>query len=79
LKVVIAGKAPEKIRRMLRAEFPAEWQIVVVPAQSLMNEISDADALIPEGSPVDIELLEHAKSLKIIQTGAGCDNVNIDE
>jgi len=79
LKVVIARKVPDKIRRMMRAEFPAEWQIVVVPAQSLMNEIGDADAFIPEGSPVDIELLKHAKNFKIIQTGAGYDNVNIDE
>ena len=79
MKVVIVRKAPQKIRRMMRAEFPAEWQIVTVPAKSLMDEIGDADALIPEGSPVDVELLEHAKNLKIIQTGAGYDNVNIEE
>ena len=79
LKVVIARKAPQKIRRMMRAEFPTDWQVVVVPAQSLIDEIGDADALIPEGSPVDVELLENANNLKIIQTGAGYDNINIEE
>jgi hypothetical protein len=79
LKVVIARKAPPEIRRMMRAEFPADWQIVTVPAQSLMDEIGDADALIPEGSSVDVALLEHAHNLKIIQTGAGYDNVDIEE
>jgi D-3-phosphoglycerate dehydrogenase len=79
LKVVIAREAPPEIHRMMSAEFPADWQIVTVPAQSLIDEIGDADALIPEGSPVDVELLEHAHNLKIIQTGAGYDNVDIEE
>ena len=79
MKVVIARKAPQKIRRMMRAEFPTDWQVVVVPAQSLIDEIGDADALMPEGSPVDVALLEYAHNLKIIQTGAGYDNVNIEE
>jgi D-3-phosphoglycerate dehydrogenase len=64
---------------MIAAEFPAAWQIVTVPPQSLMDEIGDADALIPEGSPVDVELLENANNLKIVQTGAGYDNVDIEE
>jgi len=79
LKVVIARKAPPEIRQLMRATFPADWQIVTVPAQSLMDEIGNADALIPEGSPIDVELLEHAHNLKIIQTGAGYDNVDIEE
>jgi phosphoglycerate dehydrogenase-like enzyme len=79
LKVVIARKAPPEIRRMMRAEFPADWQIVTVPPPSMAEEICDADALIPEGSPVDVELLEQAHNLKIIQTGAGYDNVDIKE
>jgi D-3-phosphoglycerate dehydrogenase len=79
LKIVIARKAPQKIRQMIAAEFPADWQIVTVPAPSLIDKIGDADALIPEGTLIDVELLEHAKNLKIIQTGAGYDNVNIEE
>jgi len=79
LKVVIARNAPPQIQHMFAAEFPTDWQIVTVSPASLPAEIGDANALIPEGSPVDVELLAHAKNLKIIQTGAGYDNVNIDE
>jgi phosphoglycerate dehydrogenase-like enzyme len=77
LKVVIVRKAPENTKRLIAAQFPADWHITTVPAESLIDEIGDADALIPEGTRIDVDLLEHAKNLKIIQTGAGCDNVNI--
>jgi phosphoglycerate dehydrogenase-like enzyme len=79
LKVVIVRKAPENTKRLIAAQFPAEWHITTVPAESLIDEIGDADALIPEGTRIDIDLLEHAKKLKIIQTGAGYDNVDIAE
>jgi hypothetical protein len=79
LKVIIVRNAPKKTKQMITEIFPADWQVITVPAQSLKDEIGDADALIPEGSPVDGELLEHADKLKIIQTGAGYDNINIEE
>jgi len=77
LKVVIVREAPENIRQLIAEQFPADWHIVTVPAESLSDEIGDADALIPEGTRIDDTLLEHAKNLKIIQTGAGYDNVDI--
>jgi len=79
LKVVIVRKAPEITKRLIAAQFPADWHIITVPAESLSGEIGDADALIPENTLIDSELLEHAKNLKIIQTGAGYDNVDIAE
>ncbi len=79
MKVVIVRKAPENTRRLIAAQFPADWHIITVPAESLSEEIGDADALIPENTLIDSELLEHAKNLKIIQTGAGYDNVDIAE
>jgi len=79
LKVVIVRKAPENIQQLIAGQFPADWQIVTVPAQDLLKEIGDADALIPEGARIDAGLLEHAKNLKIIQTGAGYDNIDIVE
>jgi len=78
LKVVIVREAPEKIRRLIAGKFPAGWQIVTASPQSLINEITDADALIPEGSRVDAGLLAHAQNLKFIQTGAGCDNIDLE-
>lgn len=79
MKVVIAREAPPEIHRMIAAEFPAGWQILTVPPASLSTEIGDADALIPENSPVDAALLDRAPNLKIIQTGAGYDNIDIEE
>lgn len=77
MKVVIARNAPPHVQRMIAAEFPAGWQIVTVPVQSLPDEINDAEALIPEGCPVHPALLDRAHNLKFIQTGAGYDNVDI--
>jgi len=77
LKVVIIREAPENIRQVIAAQFPADWQIVTVPAVGLIDEIADADALIPEGTRIEAALLEQADNLKIIQTGAGYDNVDV--
>ncbi len=79
MKVVIVRKAPENIQQLIADQFPSGWRIITVPAESLIDEIGDADALIPEGTRIDVDLLEHAENLKIIQTGAGYDNVNIEE
>ncbi len=79
MKVVVVREAPEDIKQLIAEQFPADWQIVTIPAQFLIDEIGDADALIPEGARIDAAVLEHANNLKLIQTGAGCDNVDIDE
>ena len=77
MKVVIVREAPEKTRNMMAAQFPKEWKIVTVRAEDLINIIRDADVIIPEGAVIDRRLLEQAKKLKLIQTGAGYDNVDI--
>ena len=77
MKVVIVRAAPENIRRLIAGQFPAGWQIVTASPQSLIDAITDADALIPEGTRVDTGLLAHAENLKFIQTGAGYDNIDI--
>jgi D-3-phosphoglycerate dehydrogenase len=38
----------------------------------------DADAIIPEGTEINDSLLENAKQLKLIQTGADYDNIEIN-
>ncbi|MFC1577718.1 NAD(P)-dependent oxidoreductase [Thermodesulfobacteriota bacterium] len=77
MKVVIARDASEKTKKLMAAQFPGEWDIVTVRAADLINVIRDADAVIPEGAVIDRRLLEQAKKLKLIQTGAGYDNVDI--
>jgi phosphoglycerate dehydrogenase-like enzyme len=79
LKVVIVRDAPENIRLLMADQFPSDWKIVTVPAKFLIDEIGDADALIPEGARIDGALLEHARRLKFIQTGAGFNNIDIKE
>ena len=79
MKVVIIRDAPEKTRRLVADQFPGEWHVVFVSAKELLNEIEDADALIPENETIPVSVLDRAKSLKFIQTGAGYDNVPIHE
>ena len=79
MKVVIIRDAPEQTKHLVAEQFSGEWHVVFVSAEELLNEIEDADALIPENEPIPVSILEKAKSLKFIQTGAGYDNVPIDQ
>jgi phosphoglycerate dehydrogenase-like enzyme len=79
LKVVVVREATEKLQQLIAGQFPADWQIITVPAEFLIDEIVDADVLIPEGTRIEAGLLEHANNLRLIQTGAGYDNVDIEE
>ena len=77
MKVVIVRDASEKAKQSITSQFPGDWHIAIIPADDLAKEIEDADAIIPEGTIIDGPLLEKAKNLKLIQTGAGYDNVDI--
>jgi phosphoglycerate dehydrogenase-like enzyme len=77
LKVIIVREVSPKTENMMAAQFPEEWEIVILGNKNLISEIRDADVIIPEGAVIGARLLEHAKKLKLIQTGAGYDNVDI--
>jgi D-3-phosphoglycerate dehydrogenase len=66
MKVIIFRKAPETIRQLIIGQFPRQWQVMVLGIDEITTELIDADAIIP-------------KNLKLVQTGAGYDNVNIEE
>jgi D-3-phosphoglycerate dehydrogenase len=78
VKVVIARDAPQKTQGLMAAQFPGQWDIVTVGADELIHAVNDADVIIPEGTAIDKGLLKQAKNLKLIQTGAGYDNVDIE-
>ena len=78
MKVVIVGSFSERARENMAACFPAAWTVRVAAPENARRELADADALIPEHSPVDAALLEAAPRLRMIQTGAGYDNVDLD-
>jgi D-3-phosphoglycerate dehydrogenase len=79
MKVIIFRKAPETIRQLIIGQFPPQWQVMVLGMDEITTELINADAIIPEGELVDAALLDGAKNLKLVQTGAGYDNVNIEE
>lgn len=77
MKVVIARETSSEIRKLIAAHFPQEWEIVTAGKNELINAAADADVIIPEGAAIDGRLLKRCKKLKLIQTGAGYDNVDI--
>jgi D-3-phosphoglycerate dehydrogenase len=78
MKIIIARETSQKTRKLMADQFPLEWEIVTVRDDDLIKEIKDADVILPEGAVIDDRLLEQAKKLKLIQTGAGYDNVDIE-
>ena len=79
MKVVIVRAAPKEIKRLIAGRFPREWEVKIVSAEQLIDAIENADAVIPEHTIIDAPLLDKANNLKLVQTGAGYDNVSIDE
>ena len=77
MKVVIAGAFSGDTRQRIRNLFPDDWKLVVDPAENLGSAVRDADVIIPENQPVDAGLLRCTETLKLVQTGAGYDNVDI--
>jgi D-3-phosphoglycerate dehydrogenase len=78
MKIVIIRKASHKTQRLIAGQFPADWNLVFVAAKELPTEIEDADVLIPENETIPVPILKNAKTLKLLQTGAGYDNVPIE-
>ena len=79
MKIVIIRKASQQTQRLIAGQFPADWNVAFVAAAELPKEIEDADVLIPENETIPVPILSHAKTLKLIQTGAGYDNVPLEE
>jgi D-3-phosphoglycerate dehydrogenase len=79
MKVVIIGYFNEYSKKRIAQEFPSDWKIDIAAPENAMNSLSDADIVIPEHIQVDKTLLDRAPRLKLVQTGAGFDNVDVDE
>lgn len=79
MKILIVGYFTESSKLNIIRHFPKEWNIVIVPpGEEMMQHIKDCQVIIPEHVKVDFNLLSTAKELKLVQTGAGYDNVDID-
>lgn len=79
MKIVIIGVFPEKTREHIRGSFPADWELHIVRPEDVGPFLGDADVVIPEHISVDGPFLSRAPKLRLVQTGAGYDNVDIAE
>lgn len=78
MKILIVGHFNESAQSKITRYFPQDWNVVIVPpGQEMLHHIEDCQVLIPEHITVDHSLLANAKTLKLVQTGAGYDNVDI--
>jgi len=78
MKIVIIGYFTDFSKTVITREFPDDWKIDIVTPEEVHLSVEDADIIIPENNIVDSELLSKAKKLKLVQTGAGFDNVDIE-
>lgn len=79
MKILIVGYFSETAKSNIVRHFPKDWDIVIVPpGKEMLHHIEDCQVIIPEHIKVDRSLLSIAKKLKLVQTGAGFDNVDID-
>lgn len=78
MKILIVGYFNESAQSNIVRYFPQDWNVVVVPpGEEMLHHIKDCQVLIPEHIKVDHSLLANAQELKLVQTGAGFDNVDI--
>ena len=77
MNLVIIGHFPADTAARIRAFFPPDWKVALTGPDDLC--LQDAEALIPEHLPVSAALLDRAPKLRMIQTGAGSDNVDLAE
>lgn len=78
MKVVITGVFPETAKDRIRGSFPRAWDVKIVLPDEAQQELTDADVLIPEHIRIDEGILQKAPKLKLVQTGAGYDNVDVN-
>lgn len=79
MKILIVGYFTETSKLHIINHFPEDWDIVILPpGKEMLHHIEDCQVIIPEHIRVDSSLLSIAKKLKLVQTGAGFDNVDID-
>jgi len=77
VNLVIIGRFSADTAARIRAFFPPDWKVALTGPDDLC--LQDAEALIPEHLPVSAALLDRAPKLRMIQTGAGSDNVDLAE
>ncbi|MED4584996.1 NAD(P)-dependent oxidoreductase [Brevibacillus choshinensis] len=78
MNVLITGYFNDYSKQLVTQSFPEDWNVQIVEPEQIESFISEANVLIPEHIEVNEVLLNKAKNLKFVQTGAGFDNVDIE-
>lgn len=79
MNVLIIGAFPEEAQARQKASFPKDWKVCIAEPEKAAPFFPAAEVLIPEHIPVNRSLLDKLPRLKLVQTGAGYDNVDIEE
>ena len=77
-KILILKKYELFVFDVIKSCFPENWQVNGAPMPEGEIYLSEADAIIPEHAPVTAGMMDEAKRLKVIQTGAGSDSVDVE-
>lgn len=77
MNVLVIGEFSETVRGRIAACFPAGWTVRVTGPEEAGAFLGEAEAVIPEHVRVDGAFLDRAPRLKMVQTGAGYDNVDV--
>lgn len=78
MKIVIVGDFPCAAKEQIKNHFPRDWETKIVLPKEAEKELENADVLIPEHIIINADLLKKAPRLKLVQTGAGYDNVDLE-
>ncbi|MDR1241815.1 MAG: phosphoglycerate dehydrogenase [Deltaproteobacteria bacterium] len=79
MKIVIIGYFAEHSKSYIIPQFPKDWTVEILTPENAETALYDADVAIPEHVRVDGVFLDKAPKLKLVQTGAGYDNVDVEE
>ncbi|MBQ8090475.1 MAG: hypothetical protein IJ233_07025 [Pyramidobacter sp.] len=77
MNVLMIGDVPRETQTMIAGVFPGDWRLVFAVPEDAEPFLAEAEALIPEHVRVDESFLRRAPRLRMIQTGAGYDNIDL--
>ena len=78
MNVLIIGSFPETARNRIEALFPGGWTLHIAPPEDAARYLPQAEVVIPEHIRINSEFLDRAPKLRMVQTGAGYDNVDVE-
>lgn len=79
MKILTVGNFPENTAMLMKGAFPEGFDVEVVSPDEAEAYLAETDVIIPEHLTIDAQLLNRAPKLKFVQTGAGYDNVDLEE